>query len=174
MSPEIQANKAHEALARLEKEFDGDVLLVTQNIDDLHERGGSQNIIHMHGELLKVRCTQTGRVYPLREDVTEELACDCCRKTGTLRPHIVWFGEMPMDMGLISTALRKCDLFISIGTSGNVYPAAGFVQEANYYGAHTVELNLEPSMVQSNFKEQIYGPATEVVPSYVERVLKGK
>ena len=168
LSDEVQANPAHFALAEFEKKFDGDFLLVTQNIDDLHERGDSQNIIHMHGELLKAHCSYSQKVFDQRSDLSVDDICPCCDTKGRLRPHIVWFGEMPLGMEEISLALRSCDLFISIGTSGNVYPAAGFVQEANHYAAHTVEVNLEPTQQQSQFKEQIYGKAGEVLPEYVK------
>jgi len=172
LQTDIQPNKAHEALALLEKKFEGPVLCVTQNIDNLHERGGSQNVIHMHGELLKIRCMKSSQIFETRQNVTSHSTCTCCNEIGQLRPHIVWFGEMPMKMETITRALKNCDLFISIGTSGNVYPAAGFVQEARYSGAHTVELNLEPSNQQSQFAEQLYGPATELVPHYVNQLLE--
>jgi NAD-dependent deacetylase len=168
LSDEVKANPAHFALAELEKKFDGDFLLVTQNIDDLHERGGSENIIHMHGELLKSHCSYSQKVFEQREDLAVDNVCACCSKKGRLRPHIVWFGEMPLKMNAITVAIQKCDLFLSIGTSGNVYPAAGFVKEADYFGAHTVEINLEPTMQQSQFKEQIYGKAGEVLPEFVK------
>jgi NAD-dependent deacetylase len=167
---DVVPNAAHEALARLAAEWKGDFLLVTQNVDDLHDRAHATlapkpgfRLLHMHGELLKARHRHTGMV----TDCSEDLSPD-----GDLRPHIVWFGEMPLDMPVIDRALQNCDLFISIGTSGNVYPAAGFVAEARYAGAHTVELNLEPSLGRSMFAEQIYGPATRVVPEFVERLLK--
>lgn len=163
----IQPNAAHVALAELEAAWHGDFLLVTQNVDDLHDRAGSRNLLHMHGELLKMRCTASGQVFAITGDITETLACGCCGKTGTLRPHIVWFGEMPLAMDRIGDALARCTLFISIGTSGNVYPAAGFVREARAAGAHTVELNLEPSLGASRFAERIHGPATQVVPAFV-------
>lgn len=172
LSPEIRPNKGHEALARLEREFPGDVLLVTQNIDNLHERAGSENVVHMHGELLKMQCSNSGSVYPIEQDIGVGDRCACCGREGTLRPHVVWFGEMPLEMERIYDALEVCDLFISIGTSGNVYPAAGFVQVARHSGAHTVELNLEPSEVGSAFAEKIYGSASEVVPKYVDRILE--
>ena len=171
LSDDVRPNPGHLALARLEKEYPGDVLLVTQNIDDLHERAGSQNLIHMHGELLKMRCTYSQQLFDIHNDINSSDSCSCCEKIGTLRPHIVWFGEMPLMMEAISDALRQCETFISIGTSGNVYPAAGFVQEANYAGAHSVELNLEPSATQSQFKETHYGKATELLPNYVGKIL---
>jgi len=169
----IRANAAHHALARLEREFPGEVLLVTQNIDHLHEEAGSRNLIHMHGELLKARCEHCAGIREWRADMSLETECPGCGQAGGVRPHVVWFGEMPLEMDRIYQALGDCDLFISIGTSGNVYPAAGFVQEARAMaGAHTVELNLEPSEGATLFAEKIYGPATSVVPAYVERVLR--
>lgn len=165
-------NAAHLALARLEKEHSGDVLVVTQNIDGLHEQAGSCNLIHMHGEIMKALCSHCGSTQEwLDEDLTLETTCKSCGLPGGMRPDVVWFGEMPYHLERIYLALAKCDLFISIGTSGTVYPAAGFVQEARANGAHTVELNLEPSQGISLFHEAIHGKATEVVPVFVERLL---
>ncbi len=173
LSPEVAPNAAHAALARLEAEWPGEVLLVTQNIDDLHERAGSMNIIHMHGEILKARCLVCGEVSPWREAMTPESLCPACGAEGTVRVNVVWFGEMPFEMERIYAALADCDLFLSIGTSGNVYPAAGFVAEARGNGhAHTVELNLEPSEGSSLFAEHHHGPASVEVPAYVAKVLK--
>jgi NAD-dependent deacetylase len=169
--PTIQPNAAHLALARLEREFPGNVLLITQNVDDLHDRAGSQNLIHMHGELNKVRCDKTQRVYTWHYDVDTKTPCECCPTVGHLRPHIVWFGEMPFMMETIYDALIDCDLFISIGTSGNVYPAAGFVQIANETGAHTVELNLDASQTSDRFTESKLGKASVLVPQYVDELL---
>jgi NAD-dependent deacetylase len=165
-------NPAHLALARLEREHDGQVLVVTQNVDDLHERAGSRNLIHMHGELYKARCEACGRVAEWRGDMSLESPCPACKRTGAMRPHVTWFYEMPMEMHRIYGALSTCDLFLSIGTSGNVYPAAGFVADVRRMGhAHTVELNLEPSEGVNQFAECIHGPASEVVPDYVEELL---
>lgn len=172
LSDEVQPNQGHIALAELEKGFSGDLLLVTQNIDNLHERSGSQNLLHMHGELLNMRCKKTGNVYHVSNDTHKDDICHCCGEKDNLRPDIVWFGEMPMHMEAIYSALESCDLFLSIGTSGHVYPAAGFVEVANAAGALTVELNLEPSRVESSFDHHIYGPASEVVPEFVRDVLK--
>lgn len=169
----VEPNAAHAALARLEREWPGDVLVVTQNIDDLHERAGSRNLLHMHGELLKVRCEACADVIPWQGDLGLADVCRSCATPGRLRPHVVWFGEMPFAMDAIYEALGRCGLFISIGTSGNVYPAAGFVQQARFTGnAHTVELNLEPSEGARVFAEATYGPATQIVPAYVERILR--
>lgn len=169
--PAVQPNAAHAALARLEREWPGTVLLVTQNIDDLHERAGSRNLIHIHGELLKARCEACRHVGEERGDLSVDSTCPACGLPGGMRPHVVWFGEMPLEMERIYRALADADLFISIGTSGNVYPAAGFGAEARAQGAHTVELNLEPSEGAHAFAHGHYGPATEVVPAFVEALL---
>lgn len=171
--PAIQPNAAHAALARLEAEWPGPVLLVTQNIDDLHGRAGSRNLIHMHGELLKVRCGACQTVGEHRGDLGVADACPACGHAGAMRPHVVWFGEMPLEMERIYAALTRCALFVSIGTSGNVYPAAGFVAEARSHGARTLELNLEPSAGASLFAESRLGPATEIVPAWVAEMLAG-
>ena len=168
---EVSPNAAHRALAALEEKWPGEFLLVTQNVDNLHERAGSQNIIHMHGELNKVRCLNTDTVYEWFDNIDESSRCECCNEFGTLRPHIVWFGEMPLEMDRIYEALSSCSLFISIGTSGNVYPAAGFVQEAKDALAHTVEINLKPSETESFFEEKIYGLASQEVPEFVGKIL---
>lgn len=168
----IQPNPAHLALARLQRDWPGEVLLVTQNIDDLHERGGSASVLHMHGELLKARCTHCHVVAEWRAPLSVGTACPSCGHAAGLRPHVVWFGEMPLEMERIYMALDSCGLFVSIGTSGNVYPAAGFVDEVSRRGhAHTVELNLEPSSGTDLFDEAIHGPASEIVPAFVDRVL---
>ena len=167
----VKANAAHEALARLEKDHPAEVLTVTQNIDPLHEMAGTRRLIHMHGEILKALCAHCGAKEPWQDDLTTDLVCQVCNKAGGMRPDVVWFGEMPYRMEEIYEALAACDLFVSIGTSGTVYPAAGFVMEARSAGAHTVELNLEPSEGASLFAEAIHGPATEVVPAYVDKLL---
>ena len=173
LSGEVKPNPAHQALAKLEhafvNDFNGEFLLVTQNIDNLHELGGSKNVLHMHGEILKMRCKTTEQEYACNADIQTSDLCQCCGAQGTLRPHIVWFGEMPIGMDSIYQSLSHCDLFISIGTSGNVYPAAGFVQMANQAGAKTLEINLEESQVASSFDEAIYGKAGEVLPAWVEQ-----
>lgn len=174
LSAAIKPNAAHRALAKLEQALPaGQVLLVTQNIDNLHERAGSRNLIHMHGELLKGRCQASGGLVEITGELTPTLPCPLCGAKGCLRPHVVWFGEMPLEMERIYQALARCDRFISIGTSGNVYPAAGFVEEANRHGAHTVELNLEPSQRLTAFAEHKHGLATELVPAYVEELIEG-
>ncbi|GAB7212267.1 NAD-dependent protein deacylase [Dickeya oryzae] len=165
---EIAPNAAHLALAELEAALGDHFLLVTQNIDNLHERAGNKRIIHMHGELLKVRCSHSGQVFEWTDDLSVDERCHCCQFPAPLRPHVVWFGEMPLGMDHIYHALSQANVFIAIGTSGHVYPAAGFVHEARVHGAHTVELNLEPSEIQSQFDEHIYGPASKVVVEYVQ------
>lgn len=171
---EVAPNAAHHALARVAADWAGDFLLVTQNVDDLHDRAHVETppamgfeLIHMHGELLKARCTRSGVV----SDWTDDMAADepsPDHPDGRMRPHIVWFGEMPLRMERIEAALAACDLFVSIGTSGAVYPAAGFVQLARMAGARTVEINLEPTMGRSLFDEGVYGPATETVPAFFD------
>jgi NAD-dependent deacetylase len=167
----VAPNAAHFALALLEETHPGTVTLVTQNVDQLHEQAGSKNLIHMHGEALKGWCLGCGTRMPWMGDMFLETACPVCADVGTLRPDVVWFGEEPYHMERIIKELEQADLFISIGTSGNVYPAAGFVRVAGEFGAHTVELNLEPSEGRSHFAEAIHGPATDVVPAYVRRLL---
>jgi len=171
ISGQVVPNAAHAALAALEARYAGQVLIVTQNIDNLHERAGSRNIIHMHGEILKARCGNCDWVGNWCGNMSVNDPCPDCGKTRALRPHVVWFGELPLAMDRIAQALAHCGLFMAIGTSGAVYPAAGFVAEIRGR-AHTVELNLEPSLVRSHFAEAIYGKATEIVPAFVDRILK--
>jgi NAD-dependent deacetylase len=168
----IEPNAAHIALARLEREFSGDLLLVTQNVDDLHERGGSARVLHMHGELKSALCTSCETRSRWERTMLDRPPCPVCRAP-TLRPDIVWFGEMPYQMGRIYQALEACDLFVSIGTSGAVYPAAGFVQEARAAGGRTLELNLEPSDGSHFFHESRHGPASVLVPAWVDQLLGG-
>ena len=160
----VQPNAAHVALAEFEQNFGGEFLLVTQNIDDLHERAGSRKLRHMHGEMLKVRCQYSDEVFDNHEDIFPETSCSCCDRQGALRPHVVWFGEMPFFMEEIEQTLANCELFVAIGTSGNVTPASGFYRRARGAGAETVELNLE--ITGSHFDRGDYGPATEVVPKF--------
>ncbi len=165
---------AHQALARLEQalaERGGHLTLVTQNIDDLHERAGSRRVIHMHGELLKARCQHCGSVRLWPEDLSPSDVCPDCGRAGGLRPHVVWFGEMPLFMDDIDRALRKADLFVAIGTSGAVYPAAGFVAEARAHGLRTCEINLEAADNADLFDERRYGPASQTAPAWVEEFL---
>jgi len=167
----IVPNEAHYALADAASRLTGTFTLVTQNIDNLHQRAGSTSIYPMHGELLKMRCKETEQLFSCEENTSPSDLCPCCNQAGNLRPHIVWFGEMPLYMESIDSALQTCDLFVSIGTSGNVYPAAGFFQTAKWHGAHTVELNLEASSNGSQFDEQHYGAATTVVPAFFQQLL---
>lgn len=169
---EVQPNAAHRALAEMAARWEGDFLLVTQNVDDLHDRAHEEmppaagfELIHMHGELLKGRCTRSGVVMGWAGDMAADQASPH-HPEGVMRPHIVWFGEMPLQMERIERALEACDLFVSIGTSGAVYPAAGFVQAARYAGARTVEINLEPTSGARLFDEGVYGRATQAVPAF--------
>ncbi|MDE2412344.1 MAG: NAD-dependent deacylase [Sphingomonadales bacterium] len=163
-------NAAHFALAELDARWPGDLLIVTQNVDDLHERGGANRVLHMHGEHLKAWCTSCGVRSPWRDALSERPPCPVCQARN-LRPDVVWFGEMPYQMDRIYAALREADLFVSIGTSGAVYPAAGFVRDARDLGARTLELNLERSQGSNWFDESRLGPAGEIVPTWVGEIL---
>ena len=167
----VEPNAAHRALARLDAEWPGELLLVTQNVDDLHERAGSKRLLHMHGELTRGWCLACGERFPWQGPMGEGAPCPFCQAQGHVRPDIVWFGEMPYEMERIDEALRRCDLFVSIGTSGAVYPAAGFVQTARYCGAKTLEMNLEPSLGSYLFEESRTGKAGDLVPAWVDEVL---
>jgi NAD-dependent deacetylase len=170
---EVEPNAAHHALARLDAEWDGELLIVTQNVDDLHERAGAKRLLHMHGEHLNAWCAACDARHRWYGTLFERPACPTCGVAGMLRPDIVWFGEMPYRMNEIYAALNRADLFVSIGTSGAVYPAAGFVREARERGVRTLELNLERSQGSHWFDEARHGPATELVPSWVEELLDG-
>jgi NAD-dependent deacetylase len=170
----VQPNAAHEAIARLDAEWPGELLLVTQNVDDLHERAGSRRLIHMHGELTRGWCLACDERFPWEGDMGETASCPACHPEGQVRPDIVWFGEMPYEMEAIEDAVRSCDLFLAIGTSGAVYPAAGFVQTARYCGARTLEINLEPSIGSYLFDESRIGRAGELVPQWVEEMLSDR
>lgn len=167
-----QPNAAHEALARLDREWGGDLLIVTQNVDDLHERAGGRRVLHMHGEHLNAWCLACDDRSPWRGPLIDRPRCPACGERA-LRPDIVWFGEMPYRMDEIYDALREADLFVSIGTSGAVYPAAGFVRDARELGIRTLELNLEPSQGSAWFHESRLGAATEIVPRWVDQILSG-
>jgi NAD-dependent deacetylase len=169
-----EPNPAHFALARLEAALAarrGSLTLVTQNIDNLHERAGSRRVVHMHGELLKARCARCGAVHPWVRDLAVSDACLDCRRAGGLRPHVVWFGETPLEMDEIGRALAHADLFVAIGTSGAVYPAAGFVAEARALGLRTCEINLEAADNAGFFEECRYGAASATVPAWVEELI---
>jgi len=167
----VEPNPAHQALARLDAEWPGELLLITQNVDDLHERAGSKRLVHMHGELTSGWCLACDERFAWSGPMGQRASCPSCRAEGRVRPDIVWFGEMPYEMERIDDTLRRCDLFVSIGTSGAVYPAAGFVQTARYCGAKTLEINLEPSLGSYMFDESRTGPAGELVPMWVDEVL---
>jgi NAD-dependent deacetylase len=169
----VAPNAAHDAIARLDAAWHGDLLIVTQNVDDLHERAGGTRLLHMHGQLKSAWCLACDARMPWAADLGSGPVCPECGAAGTLRPDIVWFGEMPYDMDRIDRALSRADLFVSIGTSGAVYPAAGFVQTAKYHGADTLELNLEPSAGSWLFDETRLGPAGELVPAWVDEMLAG-
>ena len=166
-----QPNAAHLALGRLDREWDGELTIVTQNVDDLHERGGAKRLIHMHGTHLTAWCLACGERPKWIAPLIDRPACPSCGTSGTLRPDIVWFGEMPYRMEEINAALSRADLFISIGTSGAVYPAGGYVRRARADGIATLELNLEPSKGSGYFDEGRYGPASALVPDWVAEVL---
>lgn len=172
----VEPNPAHFALAKLERELKvigGLLTLVTQNVDDLHERSGSQNVLHMHGELLKSRCGDCEETFDQTDNLSVETKCMSCGAIGAIRPDVVWFGEIPRHMGETLTAIEKADLFVSIGTSGAVYPAAGFVAAARRAGAACIELNLEPSENACLFTDSRYGMAGEIVPLWVDETLAG-
>ncbi len=167
----VVPNPAHEALARLDREWEGRLLIVTQNVDDLHERAGAKRLLHMHGELMSALCEACHARADYGGSMLDGTVCGKCGGADVLRPDIVFFGEMPYQMDLIEQQLRRADLFVSIGTSGAVYPAAGFVQGARYAGARTLELNLEPSGGSHFFHESRMGPASVLVPEWVDEVL---
>lgn len=167
-------NEAHRALARLQQglaQRGGDLFLCTQNVDDLHERGGAHDVVHMHGELLRQRCEDCGDIQPCTEDLYLDTGCLSCGRIGGVRPHIVWFGEMPLEMDRIYDAMAAADLFVAIGTSGAVYPAAGFVSAARQAGIDTMELNLAPSDNAQMFDAGRYGPASQITPAWVDQLL---
>jgi len=165
---------AHDALARLERDWlarGGDFLLVTQNVDDLHEQAGSQRLIHMHGELKKMRCEACHTVTTTFDELGTDTPCPRCQQPGFLRPHVVWFGEIPLEMDLIFQALETCTHFVAIGTSGTVYPAAGFSEIARRAGAHLTEINLAETETSPVFDSHITGPASAAVPAWVDAFL---
>ncbi len=168
---QVAPNAAHLALARLDAEWRGDLLIVTQNVDDLHERAGATRLLHMHGELLHGWCLHCDDRFAWSEPMGDAAICPSCATHGQVRPDIVWFGEMPYAMEAIEAALMNAGLFVSIGTSGAVYPAAGFVQTAKYVGADTLEINLEPSQGSLSFDQRRYGLASVEVPQWVDELL---
>ncbi len=168
----VTPNAAHLALARLEAEHPGTVTLITQNVDDLHERAGSTALVHMHGALKGALCHTCDHRWPAPDQMWPKDTCPSCHAQ-TTRPDIVWFGEVPYGAERIDPALNAADVFVAIGTSGNVYPAAAYAQHCARLGAHTIELNLEPSTNQRDFAEHRYGPASKLVLQWVEEVLAG-
>jgi NAD-dependent deacetylase len=170
----IHPNAAHLALARLDRARGIELTLVTQNIDDLHERAGSQDVRHLHGELLKARCNACGAVIPWRDDLSRASICPACGGIDCLRPHVVWFGEMPFGLDEVAAAIGRAEEFVAIGTSGRVYPAAAFVTWAREAGARTLELNLEEGPGSGVFDERRRGPASERVPEWVDELLAGR
>ncbi len=167
---QAEPNAAHRALARLQRDWPGEVVIVTQNVDALHEKAGASGVIHMHGELAGALCAVCGHRWRAPEEMAVGEPCPSCGAAAG-RPDVVWFGEMPYHMDAIQRHLSEADIFAAIGTSGQVYPAAAFVHEAAAAGAHTVELNLEPSEISAAFAERRLGPATQVVPDWVETLL---
>jgi NAD-dependent deacetylase len=167
----VEPNEGHRSLARLQREFHGEVLLVTQNIDDLHERGGSPQVWHMHGELMQARCLSCGHHQGVKSNLGNESRCRKCGAEGDLRPDVVWFGEMPYFLPEIEESLVDCDLFLSIGTSGLVYPAAGFVELALHAGAETIEVNLDETVASPRFQRRIQGKAAETLPRLIDELL---
>lgn len=163
-------NAAHKALARLQRDYAGEVIIVTQNVDSLHEKGGATEVLHMHGTLAGALCAACGDRWTAPPEMHKADPCPACGRPQT-RPDVVWFGEIPYFMEEIQQHLAQASLFAAIGTSGQVYPAAGFVQEARAARAHTVELNLEPSDIVSAFDETHFGPATQIVPAWVDQLL---
>ena len=167
---QAEPNAAHYALSRLETALPGQVLIVTQNVDDLHQRAGARAVIQMHGALMSALCAACGHRWPAPPVMTETDPCPACAAPRT-RPDVVWFGEVPYHMDTIADAVARAEIFAAIGTSGQVWPAAGFAAEARRAGAHCVELNLEPSEVSRAFHAHHYGPATQVVPAWVDTLL---
>lgn len=168
---EVKANAAHFALVRLAEKLErngGELKIITQNVDDLHERAGSRNVLHIHGELMQVKCVACDQVVVWTADLGLRDRCTACGEVGRLRPNVVWFGEMPYGMDEASEAVAQSDLFVAIGTSGAVYPAAGLVQLAASHGVRTCELNLAPSENYDTFDDARYGPATQIVPAWVD------
>lgn len=168
--PAVNPNAAHRALARLDAQWPGDLLIVTQNVDDLHDRAGTTRLLHMHGELRSALCARCGSRMAWDDDLAPRTTCPACG-AAAMRPDIVFFGEMPYQMDRIEAALATCDLFVSIGTSGAVYPAAGFVRTARWHGARTIELNLDPSDRSVYFDQSRMGPASVLVPAWVDQML---
>lgn len=165
-------NAAHLAITRLQQEYPADISVITQNVDTLHEKAGNQNIYHIHGQINQAVCLNCGHVLETFGDVDTETVCPQCQVSGMMKPNIVFFGENLLCMDEVDTLLRKCDLFLSVGTSGVVFPAAAFVQTAKYYGAQTFEFNLEPTSNNFYFDKHIFGPAGTTLPAFVDEMIK--
>ena len=177
MKPELlkaQPNLAHLALAELEHKYNGRVTVVTQNVDTLHEKAGSEKVLHIHGQINQAVCLNCGRVLQTWDDVDTQTVCPHCKIAGMMKPNIVFFGESLLCMNEVDKLLRTCDLFVSIGTSGVVYPAAGFVQTAKYFGADTIEFNLETTSNNYLFDKHVFGKSSKTVPEFVADLLKTK
>lgn len=170
LAQEVTFNKAHLALVELEKNISAEMVIITQNVDDLHERAGSKNVLHMHGELLKIRCIKSGKRFFCDKALSSDVKCECCQLAGTLRPDIVWFGEEVYHLDEIYEHLKECDLFVSIGTSGQVFPASHFISFVKKH-AGTYEVNLERTQISSYFDIGLYGKASEKVPEFVNNIL---
>ena len=169
---QAKPNAAHLALTKLQKEYPAEINIITQNVDTLHEKAGNQNVYHIHGQINQSVCLNCGQVLETWGDVDTETTCPHCQVMGMMKPNIVFFGENLLCMDEVEDILRKCDLFISIGTSGVVYPAAGFVQLAKYYGADTVEFTLDTTANNYLFDKHIFGKAGETLPPYIEELIK--
>jgi NAD-dependent deacetylase len=174
MRPDLytkQPNAAHLAITKLQNEYNADIHVITQNIDTLHEKAKTKNLYHMHGKINELVCLNCGHTYETWSDASSESICPQCNTQGMIKPNIVFFGEMPLYMNKIEPLLRSCDLFVSVGTSGVVYPAAGFVQTAKYYGAKTIEINLDPILSNLHYDKHITGKAGTTLPLFVENLL---
>ena len=175
MRPELynaKPNAAHLAITKLQQEYPAQISVVTQNVDTLHEKAGSKNIYHIHGQINQIVCLNCGHVFETWGDVSAEDKCEHCAIMGMLKPNIVFFGENLLCMDKVDKLLQTCDLFLSIGTSGVVYPAAGFVQIAKMFGADTFEFNMEETSNNRLFDEHIYGPAGKTLPQFIDELIK--
>lgn len=176
MRPELfkaEPNQAHLAITELQNNYPAQIDVVTQNVDTLHEKAGNQNVYHIHGQINQIVCMNCGHVFETWGDITSEDKCKNCQTIGMLKPNIVFFGENLLYMNKVDSMLKSCDLFISVGTSGVVYPAAGFVQIAKMFGADTIELNMEKTSNNLLFDRHIYGPAGTTLPALVKKFLDG-
>ena len=175
MRPELfkaEPNPAHLAITDLQSNYPAQIDIVTQNVDTLHEKAGNKNIYHIHGQINQIVCLNCGHVFETWGDISSEDKCEKCGVVGMLKPNIVFFGENLLYMDKVDNLLKSCDLFISIGTSGVVYPAAGFVQIAKMFGADTIELNMEQTSNNRLFDRHIYGPAGTTLPALVQELIE--